>query len=423
MLGAEHPNTLDSASDLGRLYASQNRYDEAEPLFRRSLEARERVLGDDHPETLGSITNLAVLLAATNKHQEFHQVLLRWDRLARSRLGRSLASTRGAQVQRRQLDFGDSPLDWACMQALRVSASDQLSGLFADLLLRWKRLGSAEAELIARVVRDSTDAEVVTIARALSRSRANLAGMTNLPRPDPAAIARQREHLEELESQLATRSQDYRNAVERAEADWRQVGAALAPDSALVEWRRFQPFDFKTEEAGDAHWLAVLIRPESDGVSAPHVKDLGLAAPIDTLVANLLRSESSSAWQTAVGELYQALVAPLASDLEQVQQVVVSPDSLLDLVPFAELRTADGRYWIKQQGLRVVRTGRDLLPSSTTPTAKPNGLVAFGGIDYQRFADSEPKPAHRASEQDLIASRQLLGDQPRIGIPEDNSAP
>jgi CHAT domain-containing protein len=106
-----------------------------------------------------------------------------------------------------------------------------------------------------------------------------------------------------------------------------------------------------------------------------------------------------------------------------VKQVVVSPDSLLDLVPFAELRTAEGLYWIKQQGLRVVRTGRDLLPSSTTPTAKPNGLVAFGGIDYQRFADSEPKPAHRASEQDLIASRQLLGDQPRIGIPEDNSAP
>jgi len=33
-------------------------------------------------------------------------------------------------------------------------------------------------------------------------------------------------------------------------------------------------------------------------------------------------------------------VAPLASDLEQVRQVVVSPDSLLDLVPFAELRTA-----------------------------------------------------------------------------------
>ena len=39
---------------LALLYHYQRRYGEAEPLYKRVLEARERVLGKDHPDTLTS---------------------------------------------------------------------------------------------------------------------------------------------------------------------------------------------------------------------------------------------------------------------------------------------------------------------------------------------------------------------------------
>ena len=53
VLGKEHPDTLASVNNL--LYESQGRYGEAEPLYKRALEAYERVLGKD---TLASVNNL-----------------------------------------------------------------------------------------------------------------------------------------------------------------------------------------------------------------------------------------------------------------------------------------------------------------------------------------------------------------------------
>ena len=53
VLGKDHPATLISVSNLATLYDDQGRYSEAEPLYKRALEASERVLGKEHPMTLG----------------------------------------------------------------------------------------------------------------------------------------------------------------------------------------------------------------------------------------------------------------------------------------------------------------------------------------------------------------------------------
>ena len=57
-------HTLVSANNLAKLLQAQGKLGEAEPLFRRTLEGRERQLGADHPSTLTSANNLALLLEA-----------------------------------------------------------------------------------------------------------------------------------------------------------------------------------------------------------------------------------------------------------------------------------------------------------------------------------------------------------------------
>jgi len=61
VLGKEHPDTLQSVNNLAAVYDAQRRYGEAGPLFRRALDAYERVLGREHPQTLISANNLAEL--------------------------------------------------------------------------------------------------------------------------------------------------------------------------------------------------------------------------------------------------------------------------------------------------------------------------------------------------------------------------
>ncbi|HEY0754932.1 MAG TPA: tetratricopeptide repeat protein [Ktedonobacteraceae bacterium] len=51
VLGGEHPDTAHSLNNLAGLYRVQGRYRDAEPLYRRALEINERVLGVEHPNT------------------------------------------------------------------------------------------------------------------------------------------------------------------------------------------------------------------------------------------------------------------------------------------------------------------------------------------------------------------------------------
>ena len=59
VLGGGTCATLTYASSLGQLLQKIGRGEEAEPMFRETLEKRRRVLGEDHPDTLKSWTFLA----------------------------------------------------------------------------------------------------------------------------------------------------------------------------------------------------------------------------------------------------------------------------------------------------------------------------------------------------------------------------
>ena len=60
--GKDHPSTLISVNNLGKLLQAQGKLDDALPFYRRSLEGSERTLGKDHPDTRTYARNLAGLL-------------------------------------------------------------------------------------------------------------------------------------------------------------------------------------------------------------------------------------------------------------------------------------------------------------------------------------------------------------------------
>jgi len=59
------PGNLGLTIALGQLLQAQGNLAEAEPLFRRALEGREKQLGASHPDMLASVNNLAAFLQAT----------------------------------------------------------------------------------------------------------------------------------------------------------------------------------------------------------------------------------------------------------------------------------------------------------------------------------------------------------------------
>ncbi len=77
VLGAEHPDTAASLNDLAAVLEARGRYGEAEPLHRRALAIDEKVLGAEHPNTAASLSNLAKVLDDQGRYGEVEPLLRR----------------------------------------------------------------------------------------------------------------------------------------------------------------------------------------------------------------------------------------------------------------------------------------------------------------------------------------------------------
>ncbi|MCC6344178.1 MAG: tetratricopeptide repeat protein [Bryobacterales bacterium] len=68
LLGADHPDTLESSDNLASLYYRRGQFDRAETLHRHAFEVRRRAFGLSNPDTLASMNNLADTYRAQRKY-------------------------------------------------------------------------------------------------------------------------------------------------------------------------------------------------------------------------------------------------------------------------------------------------------------------------------------------------------------------
>ncbi|MCJ1310207.1 hypothetical protein MMC25_003869 [Agyrium rufum] len=69
-LGTEHTSTLNTVNNLGNLYQSQGKLAEAEKMYQRALQGYEKGLGAEHTSTLDTVNNLGVLYQSQGKLAE-----------------------------------------------------------------------------------------------------------------------------------------------------------------------------------------------------------------------------------------------------------------------------------------------------------------------------------------------------------------
>ena len=62
--GPGHPETATTVYNLGHVLFQEGRLEDAEPLLRESVATRRQALGGEHPSTLYAISGLASLLVA-----------------------------------------------------------------------------------------------------------------------------------------------------------------------------------------------------------------------------------------------------------------------------------------------------------------------------------------------------------------------
>ncbi len=143
-----------------------------------------------------------------------------------------------------------------------------------------------------------------------------------------------------------------------------RIQARLPETAALLEIARFRPFNAgastETERWEPARYGAYLIRPGW----TPVFVDYGEADPIDELVTEFRRTLANPRG-TLVHDLGRrldaALMQPLRASLGAATLIYVSPDGLLNLVPFGALVDEKDRYLIETLTFSYLSSGRDLM--------------------------------------------------------------
>jgi CHAT domain-containing protein len=251
-----------------------------------------------------------------------------------------------------------------------------------------------------RAIVEETDSTILALSGSLRLAKFRLSKFfIGGPDEDVKSYRSEIDSLSRLINRLETdlsrisasfrRRQDYRNVnIDR-------IQAGLPENSVLVE---FVKYDYQqlVPDSAIARYLAVVIGKND----RPLIVNLGDASSIDSVVNryrnHILRTSGFGKISPAIQAVYRKLArslytrvwAPIEWNTAGRQLVLIAPDGALNLVSFAGLIDAEGRYLIEEHPIHYLSCGRDLIRLGDDHTPG-RGLFALGDPDYDRAASTD----------------------------------
>ncbi len=186
--------------------------------------------------------------------------------------------------------------------------------------------------------------------------------------------------------ELSSRSKNYRTQSQPITLS--TIQSALPANSALIEFAYFTPIDPKTEKSEPPRYVAYLLAAKGQ----PNWVDLGEAAPIDRAIEawrKALRNPNRTDVKRFARAVDEQLMQPVRAILNDLQgnanNLLISPDGSLNLIPFAALVDERNQYLLERYSIAYLTSGRDLLRLQTSEPSNGAPLVV-ANPDFGSFA-------------------------------------
>jgi CHAT domain-containing protein len=411
LLGNEHPAVALSLTNLAGLYNEQGRYSEAESLFRQALEMRKRLLGNDHPNVATSLNNLAALYQAQGNLPRAVELLSQGMDVEEYNLDILLAVGSERQKQEYMATLSGSTYSTISLHVQAAPNNPQAARLALTTLLRRKGriLDAFTNNLLS--LRQNLKPEDQTSLDKLTATYSQLAALLYKGAGDTPLdqyrqqVADLKAEINELENTLSYRSAEFRSASQPATIE--AVQQLIPTDAALVELVLYYPFNPKAtkpdERWGTHRYVAYILHSTGE----PKWVDLGEAKPINQAVTdfrNALQSDSSDIKPVARA-LDELLMQPIRKLLGNTRTVLLSPDSQLNLIPFAALVDENNRYLVENYSINYLSSGRDLLRLQNQAKSRLESVIV-ANPDYDKPGDPTSVAIIRRGESSQIAASQ-----------------
>jgi len=454
---AETGNTI---KELGTLYLAQGKLEQAKRLLETALKIRKRTLNLNDPKLSDGIYTLAVLytrLNHTDRALELFEEYARVDNQALREMFEAADERQRMQLVRTSVSPYITLLSFALnkapqnQKALRAAMNMLLSrkGIVLDAEARAKQILSDSKDpeikseyrelLSVQIALDILYREHPTLVSAEERHQIlletipeQIASSTPSPkqiiRVGKAVIARFKDQLdrstfealeqtihEEVEASMELYEYTVQHSAKKRAwkaTNTHEVASSLEPRSALIEFVRARNFNWEDQSWGEqSQYLGLVLF--ADGRIA--IRNLGRAETIDALIKRELSiirevpvdSLDGTRQMEAAKRLYDALWKPVADLTNGLEEIILSPDSTLNLVPFNALMKPNGQFLIEDHTINYVTSGRDLVDRAEPVQAEADLFLA-ANPDFNLVEKSDSQP-HDATTT-IYRSREALQD-------------
>lgn len=360
-------------------YLKQGNHIQAEAFSKRAAVDLEKRLGLDHPSTTTALNRLAVIYAARNDVDATLATLARTVE-SRERV-LSLMLTTGSEEQKRiyMSTLAGETARTVSLNTQEAPQSKEATTLaFTTVLRRKGRVSDAMLNQFTLLNRH-LQPEARTLHGELVAARAQLAALvfdsTAITAESRQARERLKQYIEKIESELAKRSVQF--AVQSTPVTVDRVRRAIPETAALIEFVKYRSFKVDPtggQRWGSMHYAAYVLLSGSE----PTVVELGEAEPIEKAVThfrNLLASPRDPEAKAAGSALFRLVMGPVFKELGNCRKLLISPDSSLNLVPFAALVDEAGKYLVENYDISYLTSGRDLLALRLNYSSRQGSVI------------------------------------------------
>ena len=387
-LGQQHPDVALSLNNLANLYQNMGNYAQAEPLYQSSLAIYEKVLGQQHPDVAASLNNLATLYWAKGDIIRTLEFLTRSSNIEESNL--DLIFTIGSEARKSAYIATLSASTDANISLHIQSAPEnaQAARLALTTILQRKGLILDAVSDNLQTLRQNLKPEDQATLDQLATTRSQLAALIfNKPADIPLEQYRQqvatlKAQADQLEDTLFRRSTEFRTKSQPVTIE--AIQQLIPADAALVELVLYLPLGnlYKSPKQSLApRYAAYILHSKGE----PQWVDLGEAAPINQAVEDFrkaLQSQTSDIKPVA-RDLDEKLMQPIRKLLGNTRNVLLSPDSQLNLIPFAALVDENNRYLVENYSITYLSSGRDLLRLQNHTQSRQQSVIV-ANPDYDK---------------------------------------
>ena len=411
-LGPEHPNVAATLNNLALLYHEMRAYTKSEPLSQRSLAIHEKALGPEHPDVGLILSNQAGMSARGGRHQQAADLFVRIFGIEERQIQNVFTFTSEAD-KLQFVQFVAGNLNGYLSLVHQHLGADRLAVRAAlGVLLRRKGVVFEAQSRLQETRQGQLSGDARQDWERLSALRGEYARLT-LHKPENMTSEQYRETLaslqrdmEAVEQRLARESGLVAQELAQRKVTVEQVAEQLPTDAALVEFVKIRDIDFmKSQRKSSSRYLAFVLTAAGNVT----LVDLGEADAVDRQANRTLenikvalmtrRKDHLLTSHESLAQLSALVWKPLASVIGNVNQLIVSPDGQLNLVPFAALVEGTGQPLLERFHVAYVSSGRELITSVAAFTPETELLlVANPAYDQLVPAASSPGSALRSRD-------------------------